>query len=73
MDTPDTAQGANCTIIVAPLIRSRLATVRRSLTSITTPGETIDVLVTDYGVCVNPNRKRYIRATGKNRLTTKDN
>ncbi|WP_455257268.1 citrate lyase subunit alpha [Peptoniphilus asaccharolyticus] len=54
---PDTAQGANCTIIVAPLIRSRLATVRRSLTSITTPGETIDVLVTDYGVCVNPNRK----------------
>lgn len=53
---PDTSQGAKCTIIVAPLIRSRLATVRRKLTSITTPGETVDVLVTEYGVAVNPKR-----------------
>lgn len=54
---PDTAAGAKCSIIVAPLIRSRLATVRRECTSITTPGETIDVVVTDYGVAVNPRRK----------------
>lgn len=54
---PDTAAGANCSIIVAPLVRGRIATVREKCTSITTPGETVDVLVTDYGVCVNPKRK----------------
>lgn len=54
---PDTAAGAKCTIIVAPLIRSRLATVRREIASITTPGESVDVLVTDYGIAVNPLRK----------------
>lgn len=53
---PDTAQGANVTIIVAPLIRGRIPTVRSSCTSITTPGETVDVVVTDYGIAVNPNR-----------------
>lgn len=53
---PDTAAGAKCTIIVAPLIRSRLATVRREIASITTPGESVDVLVTDYGIAVNPLR-----------------
>lgn len=59
---PDTAAGAKVTIIVAPLIRSRLATVRDEVTSITTPGETIDVLVTDYGVAVNPRRQDLIDA-----------
>lgn len=54
---PDTAAGSKCSIIVAPLIRGRIATVRESCTSITTPGETVDVLVTDYGVAVNPNRE----------------
>lgn len=53
---PDTAAGAKCTIIVAPLLRSRLATVKREITSVTTPGESVDVLVTDYGIAVNPNR-----------------
>ncbi len=52
----DTAAGAKLSIIVAPLMRSRIATVRREVTSVTTPGETVDVLVTDYGVAVNPNR-----------------
>ncbi|WBW49660.1 citrate lyase subunit alpha [Peptoniphilus equinus] len=59
---PDTAAGAKCTIIVAPLIRSRLSTVRRQVTSVTTPGETVDVVVTDYGVAVNPARKDILEA-----------
>lgn len=59
---PDTAAGANCTIIVSPLIRGRLATVRDQVTSVTTPGETVDVLVTDYGVAVNPKRQDIIDA-----------
>lgn len=58
---PDTAAGANCSIIVAPLVRGRIATVRESCTSITTPGETVDVIVTDYGVVVNPNREDILK------------
>ncbi len=59
---PDTAAGASVTIIVSPLIRSRLATVRDELTSVTTPGESIDILVTDYGVAVNPLRQDLLEA-----------
>lgn len=52
----DTAAGANLTIIVAPLIRSRIPTVVRQVTTRVTPGENIDVLVTDHGIAVNPAR-----------------
>lgn len=53
----DTACGAGITIIVAPLIRGRSATVVDKVQTIVTPGETIDVLVTDRGIAVNPKRK----------------
>lgn len=65
---PDTAAGAKCTIIVAPLLRSRLATVRRELTSVTTPGESVDVLVTDYGIAVNPRRQDILQQLQKTDL-----
>ena len=58
---PDTAAGSHCSIIVAPLIRGRIATVRNSLTSVTTPGETVDVIVTDYGIAVNPRREDILK------------
>lgn len=59
---PDTAAGAKVSIIVAPLIRSRIATVRDRVTSVTTPGESVDVVVTDYGVAVNPRRQDLLAA-----------
>lgn len=59
---PDTAAGASVSIIVAPLIRSRMPTVRDRVTSVTTPGESIDIVVTDYGVAVNPRRKDLLKA-----------
>ncbi|WP_392565502.1 citrate lyase subunit alpha [Utexia brackfieldae] len=52
----DTAAAANLTIIVAPLIRSRIPTVIKKVTTVVTPGESIDVLVTDHGIAVHPNR-----------------
>lgn len=52
----DVAAGANLTIVVAPLIRSRIPTVVRQVTTLVTPGESIDVLVTDHGIAVNPSR-----------------
>ncbi|MCA6941459.1 citrate lyase subunit alpha [Pectobacterium polaris] len=52
----DVATAANLTIVVAPLIRSRIPTVVRQVTTRVTPGESIDVLVTDHGIAVNPAR-----------------
>ncbi len=54
---PDTAAGADITVVVAPSMRSRLPIVIDQVTNIVTPGDTIDVLVTERGVCVNPARK----------------
>jgi citrate lyase subunit alpha/citrate CoA-transferase len=51
----DVAAAANLTIIVAPLVRGRIPTVVRRVTTLLTPGESIDVLVTDHGIAVNPN------------------
>jgi len=52
----DVAAAADLTIIVAPLVRSRIPTVVRRVTTVLTPGESVDVLVTDHGIAVNPKR-----------------
>ncbi len=52
----DAAAGANLSIVVAPLIRSRIPTVVHHVTTVVTPGECIGVLVTDHGIAVNPAR-----------------
>jgi citrate lyase subunit alpha/citrate CoA-transferase len=52
----DTAAGAKLTIIVANLVRGRLPIIIDRVLTATTPGETVDVLVTDQGVSVNPRR-----------------
>ena len=54
---PDASAGAKCTIIVAPLLRGRLPMVTDAVQTISTPGETVDVIVTDRGVAVNPKRQ----------------
>lgn len=53
---PDAAAGSKCCIIVTPLTRGRMATVCDHVVTVTTPGDCVDVLVTDYGVAVNPLR-----------------
>lgn len=50
----DTAAGAKLSMIIAPLSRARLPIVTDRVTCISTPGNTIDVLVTQKGVAVNP-------------------
>ena len=50
----DTAAGAKLAMIIAPLSRARLPIVTDRVSCISTPGSTIDVLVTQKGVAVNP-------------------
>lgn len=54
---PDTAAGAKCCIIVTPLVRGRMPTICERVVTVTTPGDSVDVVVTDYGVAVNPKRQ----------------
>jgi citrate lyase subunit alpha/citrate CoA-transferase len=44
------------TIITAPLYRKTNPIVVERIHTVTAPGETIDVLVTDHGIAVNPER-----------------
>ncbi len=52
----DTAAGAKMAIVVAPLIRGRIPTIVELVNTVITPGETVDVVVTDRGIAVHPNR-----------------
>ena len=59
---PDTAQGAKCTIVIAPLLQGRIPAICTDVTTVTTPGESVDIVVTDYGVAVNPRRPDLLEA-----------
>lgn len=49
----DTAAGAKLAIIIAPLMRARLPLVVERCICTSTPGSTIDVIVTQRGIAVN--------------------
>ena len=53
---PDTAAGAALSIVLCPLLRGRIPCVVDKVTTVITPGDTVDVIVTDRGVAVNPSR-----------------
>ncbi|MBQ9961464.1 MAG: citrate lyase subunit alpha [Firmicutes bacterium] len=52
----DTAAGAKIAMIVAPLSRARISIVTDEVLCKSTPGSTVDVLVTQCGIAVNPLR-----------------
>jgi citrate lyase subunit alpha / citrate CoA-transferase len=52
----DVAAGSACTILTAPSFRKRIPIIKEKVTTITAPGEVIDVLVTERGICINPRR-----------------
>ncbi|MGD1822537.1 MAG: citrate lyase subunit alpha [Pleomorphochaeta sp.] len=52
----DTAAGASLSIIVCPLTRGRIASIVDKVNTIVTPGKSVDIVVTDQGVAINPNR-----------------
>lgn len=58
----DTAACADMTIVVAPLFRGRIPTLVEEVQTVVTPGECVDVLVTERGVAINPIRQDLITA-----------
>ena len=53
---PDTATDSALSIIVCPLLRGRIPCVVDEVTTLITPGSSVDVVVTEYGIAVNPRR-----------------
>ena len=64
----DTAHGANISIITTNLIKSRMPIIKDQVTTITTPGEDIDVLVTERGIAINPKRTDLLEKLKGSRL-----
>jgi citrate lyase subunit alpha / citrate CoA-transferase len=52
----DTAAGAKLALVTTSLVAGRYPKVVERVSTITTPGETIDALATEAGVAVNPRR-----------------
>jgi len=66
----DTAAGARLTIITVPLYRKKNPIVREKVTTITTPGDVVDAIVTNEGIAINPRRKDLIeKIKGKLKIT----
>ncbi len=53
----DVAAGAHVTVITIPTLRGRIPTIRDRVTTVTTPGEVVDLIITEQGVAVNPRRQ----------------
>ena len=68
----DTAAEAKLSIIVAPLTRGRIPTIRSRVNTIVTPGETVDVVVTDQGIAVHPRNVELKKRLKKAGLTIVD-
>ena len=64
----DTAYGADITVITTALMKSRMPIIKEHVTTVTTPGETVDVLVTERGIAINPKRKDLLEKLKNSKL-----
>ena len=62
---PDTAEDSALSIIVCPLLRGRIPCVVDEVTTLITPGQSVDVVVTEYGIAVNPSRPEIAERLGR--------
>ncbi|HEX9884834.1 MAG TPA: citrate lyase subunit alpha [Longimicrobiales bacterium] len=53
---------SRCTILAVPSFRDRIPVIVERVTTLTGPGELIDVVITERGVCVNPRRRDLLDA-----------
>ncbi|WP_242469145.1 citrate lyase subunit alpha, partial [Rhodovulum adriaticum] len=56
----DTAFGSKMSMVISPLIRGRIPTIVDKVNTVITPGTSVDVVVTEVGIAINPNRQDLI-------------
>ena len=59
---------SRCTILPVPSFRDRVPVIRDRVTTLCGPGELIDVVVTERGIAINPQRQDLIDATRGSQL-----
>ena len=47
-------------MVISPLVRGRIPTFVESVNTVITPGTSVDVVVTEIGIAINPNRQDLI-------------
>ena len=65
---PDSAAGSKCCIVVTPLTRGRMPTVCDEVVTVATPGDCVDVVVTEFGIAVNPRRQDLLECLDQARI-----
>lgn len=56
----DTSMACKMSLVIAPIIRGRIATIVDKVNTVVTPGSSIDVVVTEVGIAINPARQDLI-------------
>ncbi|HBH6538735.1 TPA: citrate lyase subunit alpha, partial [Enterococcus faecium] len=56
----DTSMACKMSLVIAPLVRGRIPTIVDTVNTIVTPGASIDVVVTEIGIAINPAREDLI-------------
>ena len=67
----DAAASARCCIVTAPSFRRRIPIIRERVTTLSCPGEVVDVLVTERGIAINPLRADLLDRVARSDLPIK--
>jgi citrate lyase subunit alpha/citrate CoA-transferase len=63
---------SKCTILAIPSFRDRIPVIVHEVTTLVGPGDLIDVVVTERGICINPKRKDLLKALKNSSLPIRD-
>jgi citrate lyase subunit alpha / citrate CoA-transferase len=63
---------SKCTILAIPTFRDRIPVIIDEVTTLCGPGELIDVIATERGLCINPRRKDLLRAMKNSSIPIRD-
>ena len=57
----DTSAACKMSLVISPLIRGRIPTIVDTVNTVVTPGASVDVVVTELGIAINPAREDLIK------------
>jgi citrate lyase subunit alpha/citrate CoA-transferase len=63
---------AGCTILAVPALRDRIPVIVDEVTTLTGPGELVDVIVTERGIAINPRRSDLLERVKGSDLPIRD-
>ncbi|MDR2832339.1 MAG: citrate lyase subunit alpha [Streptococcaceae bacterium] len=61
----DTSMACKMSLVISPLVRGRIPTFVEEVNTVVTPGDSVDVVVTEVGIAINPKREDLIEHFAK--------